>query len=170
MGNKGYRRFLKGRGRFVVDEDKVQAEARFDGKWVLRTNLSREELSTEGVGLRYKELWMVEEVFRSIKSILTNRPIYHKCDETIRGHVFASFLGLVMLKELLARLKEKGRHEVEWGRLKEDLLRVQETELDLEGKRFRIRGELPGDAGKALQAVGVAVPPAVSALERQDDR
>jgi transposase len=47
---------------------------------------------------------MVEQLFRSMKSIIETRPIYHKSDETIRGHVFCSFLALVLLKELQARL------------------------------------------------------------------
>ena len=45
-----------------------------------------------------KELWQVERLFRSVKSILATRPIFHKCDETIRGHVFCSFLALVLLR------------------------------------------------------------------------
>jgi transposase len=175
VGNKGYRRFLKSEGGFVVDEEKAKADARYDGKWVLRTNLTKEELGTEGVAVRYKDLWMVEEVIRSMKSILENRPIYHKCDETIRGHVFSSFLALVLLKELLGKLKRKEEEagkqasakppRTEWSRLKQDLLSVEETELELQGKRFRVRGELVGDVGKALQAASVAPPPAVIALE-----
>jgi len=47
---------------------------------------------------------MVEDIFRSMKSLLETRPIYHKRDETIRGHVFCSFLALVLRKELQDRL------------------------------------------------------------------
>lgn len=162
IGNKGYRRFLKSEGGFSIDHQKAKREARYDGKWVLDTNLTARELSTEQVALRYKDLWMVEEVFRSLKSILNNRPIYHRTDETIRGHVFCSFLALVVLKELLHRLDVKGQAEVEWGRLKMDLEALQQTELELDGKTFLIRSELRGAAGKALQAVGVAAPPSVS--------
>ena len=32
--------------------------------------------------------WMVEKVFRTSKALLDTQPIFHKCDETIRGHVF----------------------------------------------------------------------------------
>lgn len=46
--------------------------------------------------LKYKQLWTVEDIFRTMKSVLTTRPIYHKCDETILGHVFCSFLALVL--------------------------------------------------------------------------
>ena len=170
VGNEGYRRFLRSEGEFVVDEEKVKQDARYDGKWVLRTNLKSGELSTEEVALRYKDLWMVEAVFRSLKSVLENRPIYHKCDETIRGHVFASFLALVLLKELLGRLETKGNGEVEWGRLRHDLLAMTETELRLDGKGFVVRSQLVGDAGKALTAAGIAVPPAVVELQDQADR
>lgn len=60
------------------------------------------------VALRYKELWMVEAVFRSMKSVLETRPIYHKRDDTIRGHMFRGFLALVLLKRLQARLEASG--------------------------------------------------------------
>jgi transposase len=98
IGNRGYARYLKMvKGAVTIDRDKIDAESRFDGKWVLRTNMN---LSAEHTALRYKELWTVERVFRDVKSILETRPIFHKCDETIRGHVFCSFLALVMRKEL----------------------------------------------------------------------
>jgi transposase len=94
VGNKGYRRYLtvEGEGHFQIDEEQIKAEARYDGLWVLRTNT---ELEAETVAHVYKNLWMVEDLFRTAKSILETRPIYHKCDETIRGHVFCSFLALV---------------------------------------------------------------------------
>ena len=47
---------------------------------------------------------MVEDIFRSAKSLLATRPIFQKYDETIRGHIFCSFLALVMRKELEDRL------------------------------------------------------------------
>ncbi|MCP3870977.1 MAG: hypothetical protein GY703_23350, partial [Gammaproteobacteria bacterium] len=83
VGNKGYRKYLQTQGeRFVVDKEKIKTEARFDGKWVLRTNTS---LPTAEVAVKYKQLWMVEDIFRSAKSLLETRPIFHKTDETIRG-------------------------------------------------------------------------------------
>ena len=58
---------------------------------------------------------MVEDVFRSVKSVLATRPIYHKVDDTIRGHVFCSFLALLLLHELESRLEE--RHVKQNGRM-----------------------------------------------------
>ena len=97
VGNKGFRKYLSlDRETLAINPKKIAEEQRYDGKWVLRTNT---ELSPEQTALKYKELWQVEQVFRDMKSVLETRPIYHQTDETIRGHVFCSFLALVLRKE-----------------------------------------------------------------------
>jgi hypothetical protein len=162
VGNKGYQRFLKveGEGHFAVDEAKIADEARYDGTWVLRTNT---DLATADVALQFKKLWMVEQWFRSSKSLLETRPIYHKCDETIRGHVFCSFLALLLRHELQSRLVKRG-HVCEWAAVMRDLQAVQFIDVEHQGRRFRLRNELDGTAGKAFQAAGVAVPPTLQQL------
>jgi hypothetical protein len=159
VGNKGYRRYLGGDcpDHFRIDEAKVAEDARYDGKWVLRTNT---ELDSADVALQYKQLWMVEQWFRSCKSLLQTRPIYHKCDETIRGHVFCSFLALVLRQELQSRLEERG-HEFEWADVIGDLDRLQMVEVEQDGKRFLLRSEVQGSCGKVFQTAGVAIPPTV---------
>jgi transposase len=158
VGNKGYRKYLRTGGKqFTVDEDKIQEEARYDGKWVLTTNT---DLPTREVALKYKQLWMVEEVFRSMKSLLDTRPIYHKCDETIRGHVFCSFLALLLRQELEERLARKP-WKLEWADIIRDLDNLVEMEVAISGKGYVFRGQTPGVAGKVFQACGVALPPAL---------
>jgi len=158
IGNKGYRKYLKTKGsRFQIDEDKIGEEARYDGKWVLLTNT---DLPTREVALKYKQLWMVETIFRSAKTLLETRPIFHKCDETIRGHVFCSFLALVLRKELQDRLEAKGQ-DLEWADVIRDLDALQETVVEQQGKRFMLRSEARGTCGAVFQAVGVALPPTI---------
>jgi transposase len=101
---------------------------------------------------------MVEHWFRSCKSLLQTRPIYHKGDETIRGHVFCSFLALVLRQELQARLQERG-HELEWADVIGDLDRLQIVEVEQDGKKFLLRTEAQGTCGKVFQAVGWRCPP-----------
>jgi len=163
VGNKGYRRYLKveGEGHFAIDKTKLAEEARYDGTWVLRTNT---ELPTADVALQFKRLWQVEHWFRSCKSLLETRPIYHQRDATIRGHVFCSFLALLLRHELQTRLRERG-HAFEWADVLQDLERLQVVDVEHEGKRFRLRSELTGVCGRVLQAAGVAVPPAVAQLD-----
>ena len=156
VGNKGYRKYLLAGGQqFAVDEDKIQEEARYDGKWVLTTNT---DLPTHEVALKYKQLWMVEDVFRSMKSLLDTRPIFHKRDETIRGHVFCSFLALLLRKELQDRLARK-EWKLEWADVVRDLDNLNEMKIAINDKSFVFRGQTSGVAGKVFQACGVALPP-----------
>jgi transposase len=158
VGNKGYRKYLKfDKGSARIDMDKVEYESRFDGKWVLTTNM---DLSADKVALKYKELWQVERVFRDVKSILETRPVYHQRDENIRGHVFCSFLALVLRKELERRLNHAG-HLFEWSDIKQDLKALQQVTIEEDGKYFAIRSECKGHCGKIFQAVKVAVPPTI---------
>jgi hypothetical protein len=160
VGNKGYRRYLTsvGGGHFAVDDAKIAEEARYDGTWVLRTNT---ELAAAEAALQYKRLWLVEQWFRDSKTLLATRPIYHQRDATIRGHVFCSFLALLLRQELQARLEARGQ-AVEWAAVLRDLERVHYVAVAYQGKHFRLRSELQGTAGKVFQAAGVAVPPTVA--------
>ena len=158
VGNRGYRKYLKiDKGSVSIDPKKIEADARFDGKWVLRTNT---QFSAEQVALKYKELWQVEQVFRDVKSVLDTRPIFHKCDETIRGHVFCSFLALVLRKELDRRLERAG-FDLEWADIKQDLKALQEMTVEENDKKLAIRTASIGVCGKVFRAVGVALPPTV---------
>ena len=158
VGNKGYRKYVKiEKDSAGIDEDKVKYEARFDGKWVLQTNT---DLDAAQVALRYKELWRVERVFRDVKSLLETRPIFHQRDETIRGHVFCSFLALVLRKELDRRIEAAGHH-FEWDHIKQDLKALHQVTIEEEGRHFIIRSQSKGVCGKIFQAVGVAMPPTI---------
>ncbi len=157
VGNKGYKRYLKTvrAGHFEIDETRVKSASRFDGKWVLTTNT---QLTAVELALKYKQLWMVEDIFRTMKSILSTRPIYHKCDDTIRGHVFCSFLALVLRKNLQDLIAEKG-WQLEWADIVEDVDKLQEMELLFENKTFILRTEVKGCAGKVFQAANIPLPP-----------
>jgi hypothetical protein len=157
VGNSAYRRYLKtpDQQHFTIDEDRVADDARYDGLYVLRTNTQLHPLKAM---LRYRDLLIVEQVFRTEKTLLATRPIYHQTDEAIRGHVFCSFLALVLRKDLEERLAT-ARLKPEWRELLADLDRLQEIDAEQDGKRFVLRTPVTGIAGKAFQAVGVALPP-----------
>ena len=158
IGNKGFRKYVKASGvNFTIDEEKIKQEAIFDGKWVLRTNTG---FSAAEVALKYKELWMVEHIFRSVKSILETQPIYHRCDETIRGHVFCSFLALVVMKELQVRMEAKG-FTPEWEEVRRDLEALEEVEVEKDSETFYLRTDLRGVCHDIFRACGIAIPPSV---------
>jgi transposase len=162
VGNTGYRRFLKttGRGHFAIDQAKAEADARFDGIFVLHTNAGLDPLQTM---LRYKQLWTVEAAFRTAKHLFATRPIYHKLDETIRGHVFCSFLALLLKSALDDRIAGLGQSG-SWPAILADLDSLTETDIEQDGTRFRLRSAPRPAASLALRAAGVALAPTVQAI------
>jgi hypothetical protein len=156
IGNRGFARFVKiRRGSVTINPKAVEDDARLDGKFMLTTNTL---LPTDQVALAYKRLWRVERTFREEKSTLEVRPIFHHLDRNSIGHIVGCFLALRLEVDLQIRLDE---HMVEtsWPDLMRDLARVQAVIVDLDGKRYRLRTDLPGKAHEAFTAAGVRPPP-----------
>ena len=163
IGNSAYRRYLRrtpsGDGKpspaFEIDLGKLAEEARFDGVFVLRTNARVTPLQAV---LRYRDLLQVEDLFRRAKAILRTRPIYHSSDAAIRGHVFCSFLALMLQKELADLCHAHGLI-IEWADLLRDLDRLQEATIEKDGKAITTRTAVAGQVGSVFQASGIALPP-----------
>jgi transposase len=161
VGNKWYARFLKiQRGSAQINEQAVQEDARYDGKFVLRTNT---EFTAEEVARTYKGLWRVERTFREQKSTLEVRPIFHHRDDTSIGHIVAGFLALRLEVDLQRRLEDKGI-EVSWPTLMRDLGQVHAVHVELDGKNYLLRTDFNGTAHHAFTAAGVRPPSAVTLL------
>lgn len=165
VGNAGFRRFLgspKGEG-FTIDPAKVEADARFDGLFVLRTNT---KLSALQVVLRYRNLLAVEDAFKTTKALLATRPIFHKTDAAIRGHVFVSFLALMLRKELIDRLAARRANTLEWQQIIDDLADLSQVEVEQDGRRALLR-TAPGPTIDPLcRALRLTLPPVYQELPR----
>jgi hypothetical protein len=163
IGNSAYRRYLRrtpsASGKpgpaFEIDPGKLAEEARYDGLFVLRTNARITPLQAV---LRYRDLLQVEDLFRRAKAILRTRPIYHSSDAAIRGHVFCSFLALMLQKELTDLCQRHGL-VIEWADLLRDLDRLQEATIATDGKRITTRTAVAGQVGSVFQVAGIALPP-----------
>ena len=166
VANRGFKRYVKlDRGSVEVDHEKAREEQRFDGIWVLRTNTS---LTAVDIAVRYKQLWMVEQVFRTAKSVLRTRPVFHKTDATICGHVFCSFLALVLQKDLQRRMDEAGV-TAEWDEVLRDLQALTETRITHHGKTFVVRSRTVGVAGRIAQCLGVRLPNTVRQIDPSEE-
>lgn len=113
-----------GKYKEVKNNLKVKEVQTEGGRYIVCAGTNK-ELSAEDVALRYKELWEVERIFKEVKSVLETRPIYHKYDSAIKGHVFCNFLALVVMKELIRRLDFKE----EWDEIRQDLDSLYEVEV-----------------------------------------
>jgi transposase len=78
---------------FHIDEEKVVAETALDGFYVIRTSLDKNQTSAEDAVRHYKKLTLIEQAYRSMKTIdLKTRPIRHHTEDRVRAHIFLCML------------------------------------------------------------------------------
>ena len=97
---------LDGRLSWNFDQDKIVAEKLFDGCYIVSGEVPKEKMAASEVVASYKKLGLVEEAFRSLKTVqLEVRPVYHKTDDRIRSHVFLCTLAYYLQWHLKQRLE-----------------------------------------------------------------
>jgi len=143
VGNRGHARFLQiAKGSVTLNEAAIAREAGIDGKFVLTTSTA---LPAAEVARAYKSLWRVERAFRTLKSTLEVRPIFHQRDDSVIGHITGCFLALRLKVDLQQRLDAKNL-AVPWPDLMRDLGQLQAVTVDLDGTRYRLRTDCVGHA------------------------
>lgn len=138
--------------RYWEDPEKMQAEMRHEGKYILKTDDA--ELGTvEAVG-GFKELGTVESGFRDLKDVIEMRPVYHKTDARIEGHIFVATLGL-FLKRSLEHQLASAFPELSGTEAIAAMRSIGLTELDLNGEPTRLVSVGGRDARRVLKALGI---------------
>ncbi len=121
--SRRYGRYLRTTktGGLEIDPAKVKAAERTDGKFVVRSN--DETLTSEDMALGYKQLQRVEEAWRTLKSGLKLRPVFHWAPHRIHAHVSIAVLGL-----LLERVAEHACGDT-WRNIRDDLKGIKLAQL-----------------------------------------
>jgi transposase len=135
-------------GRLLLDRQKIAAEERLDGKYLLST--SDPALSAEDVALGYKQLLEAERSFRDLKGTLALRPVYHRRDDRIRAHVLICFLALVIIRVAENRTGDTWRTiRSELGQIRQghfagrDGQFTQTTELTTRQRQLHVALQIP---------------------------
>ncbi len=120
------------------------------------------DLTSKEVALAYKDLWMVERVFRELKEVLKLRPIYHWKERRVRAHICICFLALYLERQLMRRLKDPDnwRHQ----RVVRALKALKRVEIEKNGKRYRIRTNIPSQTVELMRQAGFGIPSRVEVV------
>lgn len=147
------RRFLRvtAAGLLRIDRAAVAADARLDGKFLLRT--SDPTLSAEDVATGYKQLLEVERSWRDMKTTLDLRPVYHRKESRIRSHVLLCWLSL-----LLIRIAENTTGET-WRNLRAEMDKLHLGRFAGPAGEVAQRTEITPRQTAIFKAAGVAEPP-----------
>ncbi len=138
-------------GRLMLDRDKIAAEDRLDGKYLLTT--SDASLSAEDVALGYKQLLEAERSFRDLKGTLALRPVFHRKDERIQAHVLICFLALVIIRVAETRTDDT------WRTLRADLGTIRQGHFRSRDGEFTQTTELTARQRELHTTIGVPEPP-----------
>lgn len=162
INNRGYKRYVKvARGGAELDATAARREARYDGKYVLRTTTA---LPAAEVAEAYKQLTWIERLWRELKDVVEMRPIFHwRKRDNVKGHVFTCFLALYLAALLKRKLKD-AEVEAQWDEVMRDLSSLRAVTVELGGERYLMRSPTVGCAGRVLAAVGVKPPPLAQPL------
>jgi transposase len=152
---KRYVKELKS-GKIKINKTKVKQEEKLDGKYLLST--SDPSLSSEDIALGYKQLMEVERAFRTLKSTLSLRPMYHSKDDRIRSHVLICWLAL-----LLVRIAETKTGST-WPRIRKQMQRIHLGEFLNKKNRVLRHTELTNDQRNLLTKLKIKPPKSVLSI------
>ena len=105
-----------------------------------------------------QSLWDIEQSFLAAKTLLATRPVFHRTDAAIRGHIGCTFLALLLRKELLDRLAHRPPMP-EWQHIIDDLLDLSVVEVEQDGRRAMLRTAPKPSIDPICRAIGLTLPP-----------
>ena len=145
-------------GELRIDQAKVKDDAKLDGKHLISS--SNDELSAEQLAQGYKQLLEVERSFRTMKTTLDIRPVYHTKDERIRSHVLLCWLSL-----LLIRVIER-ETALSWNKVRTEMERLHLVEFLAENRRVFQYTELSKDQRSILKKLNIKPPKIIKSIAK----
>jgi transposase len=168
--NKGYKKYINTIGHnFYIDMNKVNKDKKYDVVFILTTNLDKK---VSEIALQYKQLLSVETMFRNSKSLFHTKPIYHHRDENIRGHIWITFLSLILkkyLQDALEKDREKNENPLEWNHIIEDLKTLTYSIVESNGKKFAMRSVANPGIVRIFRALGINLPQKIKLIDQLED-
>jgi hypothetical protein len=148
----GLNRYLRvtAGGLLRVDHAAIRNETKLDGKYLLRA--TDPAMSTEDIALGYKQLYEVERGWRTLKTTLDLRPVYHRREDRIRAHIILCWLAL-----LLVRVVETTTGHT-WHQLREHLDDLHIGTFTGPAGTYRQRTELTRPHRDILAKLGLTPP------------
>jgi transposase len=137
-------------GKLKIDRAKVKQEEKLDGKYLLST--SDQHMTAEDISLGYKQLMEVERAFRTLKSTLNIRPIYHSKDDRIRSHVMLCWLALLLVR--IAEVKSG----LSWAKIRRKIQQINLVEFFDKDGRILQHTELTHDQRNILKKLKIKPP------------
>lgn len=139
----------EGENSYTLDEIKIKRSEQFDGFLCLATN--NEDLSVIQILDAYKQLYKIEHSFRSFKTFLETRPMFHWTEKRILGHLALCYISFTVLNFLQLKLKKQGTPQTE-NQLRKNLIKMQMSLVTQNEHEYYLRSTTE-EGGKQIMRV-----------------
>ena len=166
IASRRYSGYLKVEGaRIELNLEAIKKQERLDG--IFGFWCSRDSIPKEEAYKIYKQLWQIEDAFRSMKSNLKIRPIYHWTPKRIRGHILMCYMAFCLYKWMEKKLKQAGLNITASAAI-EKLSRVRSVTIETTKGPVKFRTEVKGETTELFRALGVKIPSVVLSVGAED--
>lgn len=151
---KASRFYLKSQEQssYVLNKDKIKADEAHDGILAISTNNAT--LAITDILDQYKQLYKIEHTFRTFKSHLEVRPMFHWTDKRIKGHICLCYIAFTLLNYVLQKANAKKKCITETG-LRAILDKMQLSLVEHKGQRIYLRSRPTDNEGYLQQQLGL---------------
>ena len=142
----------QGKDQYSLDLEKIKKSEQFDGFMTIATN--NKELSVAQVLEAYKQLYKIEQSFRSFKTFLETRPMYHWTEKRILGHLALCYISFTVLNYLQLQLKKQGTPQSE-NEIRKNLIKMQMSLITQNEQQYYLRSKTEEGSKQIMKAMSI---------------
>jgi transposase len=141
-----------GKSKYILDEKRIEESQKYDGFLCIATN--EQSLNPKEIISRYKDLWQIEQSFRTFKTYLETRPMFHWTDPRIRGHICLCYLSYCLLNSLQIQLKASNLNYSE-DLIWKILSKMQVSLIEQKSNKYYLRSNLDNNTQELLETLKI---------------
>jgi transposase len=138
---------------YQLDEDKIERHKTYDGFLAIATNVT--DVDTAVILDHYKHLYQIEHAFRTFKSFLETRPMFHWTDQRIEGHICLCYIAYTFQIFLRNQLK-KNNTPLSENQIRRTLDHMQLSLVEQGGQQYYLRSKQTAETGHLLKVIGAS--------------
>lgn len=138
--------------KYVLDQEKIKRSEKFDGFFCIATNNT--DLSEAAILDAYKQLYRIEHSFRSFKTFLETRPMFHWTEKRILGHLALCYISFAMLNFLQLKLQKQGSPQSE-NQIRQNLVKMQMSLVAQNDNEYYLRSKTTEGARQIMKVLSI---------------
>lgn len=145
-------------GVLSLNQEKIAEDSLLDGKFLV--SASNMKMKAEDIVMGYKQLWVIERLFRDMKNILNIRPVYHRLEERIKCHVLICWMAMILIR---VAENETG---MTWHRIEKAMSCITAGAIESGGYTSWIASDITAEAVEIFEKLKITPPQNVLSVEK----